>query len=604
MYDFPLSGVHDSVNNMLILPSRKNRLEFFHFVCNYGLEIEKLTSMVQCIENVIENHKICYFSLKKSDSRLHLIDVSKIIESECLVARRLEQSEHIYIHTSSCHQIVLKSMYICNINQVNDITSSSLFCCCSILSNILKKANLPCPSMSVTVELSQFLCSSEHAIEAKFLEWYMKHQNDAALTKKIVLIGFCAVVEGVSSYYEECFSKDKNGLCVEWKMKMQSLIRQKEDEATCRINEITESSRSEVKRVTESMEQEKRHMTERMTRMQEGHATDIESMQQRLMLLQNNQNDLVKQEIQRVDDQHRHEIEILKADHERRLLVEKNGIIITANATISQLNSRVALSDARCREVEEKLHSHTQGIYAQTIEELKVRAEKSENELRQLKGTNVVKGIIGETVVSDYLRSRFTCHSVTDKSKGKGHSCDVWICKPDSGRFVAVEVKFKSQIQKDDVDKFESDSDNLCMHYSTCFLGCIFVSLRTKGIPRKGSICLEIRNNHPMLFIAFASESEFQGSNLFEYCMKMVWELGEYLLGVDRESDISGLLEKIDPLLKTIDSTQIRLGKVKGHATAILQESSHMEQEIRQTFNVISSVLATNGSYFKRQRRG
>jgi hypothetical protein len=97
----------------------------------------------------------------------------------------------------------------------------------------------------------------------------------------------------------------------------------------------------------------------------------------------------------------------------------------------------------------------------QDMETLKKQITERDNTIAILKRTNFGKGNLGESMVTDHLRNQFPSMTVMDKSK-EPDVCDTWVVDGETGRFWAVEVKYKlSGITKSDVDKVYKDYKNM-----------------------------------------------------------------------------------------------------------------------------------------------
>lgn len=165
---------------------------------------------------------------------------------------------------------------------------------------------------------------------------------------------------------------------------------------------------------------------------------------------------------------------------------------------LSRLESRETESLSR---VESHLVSSINALKAFQASEasdvqLKQAAElqRLRGELDRLKGTNHVKGIVGEALVSSILLGPgggFDAWSFVDTSS-KGGESDFHLVCPKTGHVLVVEVKNKAIITSSDVTKSLRDARELKARHGDAMIGYLFVSLRSRCIPGKGALLLEL----------------------------------------------------------------------------------------------------------------
>ena len=127
------------------------------------------------------------------------------------------------------------------------------------------------------------------------------------------------------------------------------------------------------------------------------------------------------------------------------------------------------------------------------------------HQIASLKNTNFCKGIIGENLITDMLRSNFPEYIVLDTSGVPCESDIHFINKTD--QIIRIESKNKATIMLQDVDKSVRDIEHLSTKYGSSFIGYIFFSLETPNIPQKG-INFEIINDRPVIWYGTKKNGE------------------------------------------------------------------------------------------------
>lgn len=95
-------------------------------------------------------------------------------------------------------------------------------------------------------------------------------------------------------------------------------------------------------------------------------------------------------------------------------------------------------------------------------------------------------GVIGENEVLEYLKRHFQSGFDVERISNVGHSGDIHLtCEEKKIKFL-IEVKNKTQISKDDVEKFEKDIKTVSGQYSDYRIVGLFISIRAR-IPGCGA---------------------------------------------------------------------------------------------------------------------
>jgi hypothetical protein len=151
-------------------------------------------------------------------------------------------------------------------------------------------------------------------------------------------------------------------------------------------------------------------------------------------------------------------------------------------ADVGELRSRQEARDAELREQLVRLGS---SIHSAEVQRLR-------SEVERLRGTNHVKGTLGEAAVAAALRSdaSFEAWAFADTS-ARGSESDFHLTSP-AGETLVVEVKNKATVSAADVSKSLRDAAELTDRLGPAMLGYLFVSVRSRAIPGKGALHLEV----------------------------------------------------------------------------------------------------------------
>lgn len=290
-----------------------------------------------------------------------------------------------------------------------------------------------------------------------------------------------------------------------------------------------------------------------------------------LMELRNENVHLVKQ----LDVQ----LEKTRSDVEKRFTAEIAALESRAQYAMTMKNEYMQ----KCIDMEQKVQSLFLKMQEESVDHWKQMLKEKETEIRVLKSTNAVKGVLGENLIMQALRSRFDNAEVVDMSH-VSHVCDVHMSFPDNSKFV-FESKYKQVIDKKDLQKFYHDLEGM----GDDVLGGVFVSVLSKNIPGKGSICVETLPNCSklLLFIGFQDETDFH--TYFLPHVQMFMTLCQvHGRKVQHDVDIQAVLDDVNFYYQMITRSKGRLDEFKTKFTKVLQEvDSDHDQILRRIEDVL-----------------
>ena len=167
----------------------------------------------------------------------------------------------------------------------------------------------------------------------------------------------------------------------------------------------------------------------------------------------------------------------------------------------------------------------------------------------------VFKGQVGEEFVRQILAQ--ACPECEIVNKSKETKCGDLHVINGADEFVAIEVKNKDVITAADVKKSIADILHLkAINPARKFAGYIFASLKTRNIPKKGSLFFESIDGIPVIWVACDNKHEL------EIC------LAHYIKLLFHYH--ANFCTKLDPKHDTIRAAILNLGKLAQKVTRLL----------------------------------
>jgi hypothetical protein len=224
------------------------------------------------------------------------------------------------------------------------------------------------------------------------------------------------------------------------------------------------------------------------------------------------------------------------------------------------------------------------------IADLAASLKRAEEELGILRRSNYGKGVVGETIIRDFLRREWPTACIVDMAQTK-HSCDLHMILDDREVW-AFESKYKDTIVKSDIDKFYNDV--IHMSIDPKFHGAVFISLKTANIPGKGDMCLEMVNGKvPVLFVGGTGEDWLMECTWFRHCMNMLMQVARQSKRVNNENmSVEALVEKLKPIMERIKKLRANINKMRNNVLAsAISLTADMEADVRGLFEVVGEIM-------------
>jgi len=270
-------------------------------------------------------------------------------------------------------------------------------------------------------------------------------------------------------------------------------------------------------------------------------------------------------------------------------LSAQSRIVESLQSQIQAVSTRAATEvafyheklEAASREVVVLGHKFAEAMHSEEMARLRA-------ELQILKGSNSVKCIIGETLLSDVIQAALPMWEVVHKGKTP-HECDIHVVNS-QGEIIMVESKYKKTIEREDVDKFVADIAHMDSTKRP-YLGAIFVSIKKATIPHKGSVCLEIVHRRPVLYLGFAGEDELQQQlpmyiGVFvQYCqvMRNIVQVADE----NADADIDALFEAVNEHFKATHPIKMHVARLQRQH----QESARTIADVEKSILALSSSM-------------
>lgn len=183
-------------------------------------------------------------------------------------------------------------------------------------------------------------------------------------------------------------------------------------------------------------------------------------------------------------------------------LIMQQRLVCALEEEVKRAHDDSAVYKDRCeesiREVAALGHKIADSAHDHELNRLKA-------EIQVLKGSNNVKGRVGEALLREVLQTSLTDWEVVSTGKTP-HECDIHMINS-AGEIIMVESKYKDNIAKSDMDKFTADIAHM-EETKRPYIGAMFVSIKTPNIPHKGCVRLEVLNKRPVLYLGFRGEDE------------------------------------------------------------------------------------------------
>ena len=419
--------------------------------------------------------------------------------------------------------------------------------------------------------------------EQRFLEYF---EQNPLMTKTLLLCGYLMVERGVCEYYDEKYSRNFDNI---WKDRYEKTLQYKD----CLEQELKSLGEFYENRYARLYELKVKEKEEEICKIKHDVIKEQESYNRYLNgkceQLEQELKDVKRRYEERLHDEIRCKIEV-----EARIQEEyrKQNEELTRKCTLYE------------NEYKNALQANTN--YAlNLIKDSKVKALEEENtrlltELSCLKNTNVYKGQQGEKRIRNILAEHFTDCEILDTSKTGGLS-DVHLVTKDGDVYV-FESKNKATISAQDVEKSYADVDLLRAEYGDRLKGYVFVSHKTRNIPKKGNLYIECIGNMHIVWVG-VNESDDVLDILMVAVMRLLMSLRLVLVEhskdiVDIDRMMCSIKEKLEILMHNINLCST----IQENITSMSLSLNHLQNNNKELYNSIMDITGIKEQFPKHSK--
>jgi hypothetical protein len=391
----------------------------------------------------------------------------------------------------------------------------------------------------------------ECEIDRQFVDFENTHSREEV--KACLLSGFLMIKCGLTKFLDEKYKKDVEGAWVEkWEKQAQHVKGLEEQIASLR-NFYESLYDEKYKRLYENKLVEKDEEVER------SYKRKFEQMEDANNILHRRLKQVEEEVTCRVEQQVAAETRVLN-EYKRQLEDLQQKCIRYENA------------------YEKALQQNTQDVVncfmENKVQDLQNTIGNLQSEISVLKSSNMYKGLVGEAKVRDILSNNFTNCSIIDTSKTGGLS-DIHIITKE-GHLYAIESKNKTSISQQDIEKSYQDIEGLKAEHGEGFKGYMFISHRTRNIPRKGHLCVEeVHGVHVIWFGAMDGDEHFE-SNLVLLMQLLMQSVANDNSGHCR-SDLKSVIEFVRSKIELIQDNNRLCSSLKENANSMLMSINTLQ---------------------------
>lgn len=223
---------------------------------------------------------------------------------------------------------------------------------------------------------------------------------------------------------------------------------------------------------------------------------------------------------------------------------------------------------------------------------------ETERELNIFKNTNQYKGAIGEKTIKDILSKEFTNYEIKDTS-GSASMSDIHLINK-YGDIIAIECKNKAIITPQDVEKSLIDIKALKEKYQDKFQGYLFVSIRSKNIPKKGDLHYEIVESRPVIWygmdscdVCTANSADSIGSACTTELIHLIKVISAHKINTDTEVDQDIITDKLKSYIKKLSDNKKAVLLVHNNMESLKSNISIIQNNIDWIYQDIFNYLGT-----------
>lgn len=224
--------------------------------------------------------------------------------------------------------------------------------------------------------------------------------------------------------------------------------------------------------------------------------------------------------------------------------------------------------------------------------------------LSVIESGNAYKGASGESTLRELIGRRFPAHEVKDTSAMNGMS-DIHVVD-EHGYTIVVESKNKATITAQDVAKSTNDIRHVSSKIGDRFVGYLFVSLRSRNIPRKGELCYELVEGRPCIWYGCGCPSMLEED--VAKLLTLLWQHRAWHSEEKKEDvapRVNAYMERVCEIKKGIEGINRSLTSMKAQVLTMQGSLSWLYEDMcglvgNKTFTSVHAC-AVCGAQYKRK---
>ena len=245
-------------------------------------------------------------------------------------------------------------------------------------------------------------------------------------------------------------------------------------------------------------------------------------------------------------------------------------------------------------ELRQQLVGHLSDSQIMVNKHLQQRVEEQEKQLQLYRKCNHAKGLMGEQIVSQWIRQALPHFSVEQKAE-EAQMSDIHAVGPQ--QLLLFECKNKKVITTQDVDKFIRDIGVVKEQTVTPLWGAMFVSLQSRNIPHKGAFHIEWVHQIPVIYVGMDDAMQ---DTYMQRMIELLYALGEHH-AQEQSDSYEAILDGLKPCLMQLYQLQSLCAKQKAHMKSWHANLIEMEQECNSLYQTLLSLVGEEHEVKKRK---
>jgi len=235
--------------------------------------------------------------------------------------------------------------------------------------------------------------------------------------------------------------------------------------------------------------------------------------------------------------------------------------------------------------------------YQRRQAEAERKQAETERELNIFKNTNQYKGAIGEKTIKDILAKEFTNYEIKDTS-GSASMSDIHLINK-YGDIIAIECKNKAIITPQDIEKSLIDIKALKEKFQDKFQGYLFVSIRSKNIPKKGDLHYEIVESRPVIWYGMdgcdtsADSADSIDSACTTELIHLIKVISAHKISTDTDVNQDIITDKLKSYIKKLSDNKKAVLLVHNNMESLRSNISIIQNNIDWIYQDIFNYLGT-----------